>query len=207
MYRTPVGDRVLGPAERRLFAKSLEMIADYLREMELTMGVSVFDDMQRNQQIAVFHTIARALLCEDEPAPGLTAVIEASVWCVYQHMRDMLEVEIEEPAEENGLPSWRQLVLAASRETQITDELPREDCTEKADWEFLVDCLESRVLWDYDWQLEDSIDLAPEASRRLKDELGIADDYFVAVPPDPPDAEAERLLQALIELTDSALSS
>ncbi len=183
------------------------MIADYLREMELTMGVSVFDDMQRNQQIGMFHTIARALLCEDEPAPALTAVIEASVWCVYQHVRDMLEVEIEEPAEENGLPSWRQMVLAASRETQVSDELPREGCKEKEDWKFLVDCLESRVLWDYDWQLEDSIDLAPEASRRLKDELGIADDYFVAVPPDPPDAEAERLLRQLIDLTDAVSAS
>ena len=183
------------------------MIADYLREMELTMGVSVFDDMQRNQQIGMFHTIARALLCEDEPAPALTAVIEASVWCVYQHVLDMLEVEIEEPAEENGLPSWRQMVLAASRETQVSDELPREGCKEKEDWKFLVDCLESRVLWDYDWQLEDSIDLAPEASRRLKDELGIADDYFVAVPPDPPDAEAERLLRQLIDLTDAVSAS
>lgn len=206
MYRTPVGDRILGPAEGRLFAESLRMIGDYLREMELTMGVSVFDDLQRNQQIAVFHTVARALLCEDEPAPTLTAAIEASVWCVYQHVRDMLEVEIEEPAEEGVQPSWRRLVLAASREAQVSDTLPQEGCTEQADWEFLVDCLESRVLWDYDWQLEDSIDMAPDVSRRLKDELGIADDYFVAVPADPPDAEAERLLQALIDLTDSALS-
>ena len=37
----------------------------------------------------------------------------------------------------------------------------------------------------------------------LKDTLGIAEDYFVTVPPDPPDAEAERLLRQLIELTDA----
>jgi len=155
----------------------------------------------------VFHTIARALLCEDEPAPALTATVEASVWCVFQHVRDLLEVEIEDPLEERRQPSWRQLVLAASRETQVTDHLPDENSTEKADWEFLIDCLEGRVLWDYDWQLEDSVDLAPDASQRLKDELGIADDYFVTVPPDPSDAEAERLLQQLIELTDAARGS
>jgi len=207
MYRTPVGDRILSPAEAQLFAESLRTVGDYLSDMELTMGANVFDDLQRNQQIAVLHTIARALLCQDEPAPALTAAIEAGVWCVYQNIRDMIEVELDDVEEPMSGPSWRQLILAACREAEVGEELPGEDCLDKSEWDLCVDYLEARVLWDYDWQLEDSIDLSPDAGRRLKDELGIADDYFVAVPPDPPDAEAERLLQALIELTDSALSS
>ena len=204
MYRTPVGDRILSPAEARLFAESLRTIGDYLSDVELTMGAGVFDDLQRNQQIAVLHTIARALLCQDEPAPTLTAVIEAGVWCVYQNIRDMIEVELDDAAGLMPGATWRQLILAACREAEVAEELPEEDCRDKREWDFPIEVLESRVLWDYDWQLENSIDLAPDAGRRLKDELGIADDYFVAVPPDPPDAEAERLLQAMNQLADAA---
>jgi hypothetical protein len=201
MYHTPAGDRVLRSAEARLFMESLGMLVDILRDMEVTMGFPAWDDLQRNQQIALFHTVARALLREDEPIPPLTAVVESAVGCVYQHIRDMLEVEVEEPRPWIPMTSWRQLVLAASRETQIMDKLPHEDSRDKGEWNLLVECLESRVLWDHDWQLEGSIDLDPDASRRVKDELGISDDYFVAVPPDPSDAEAQRLLQELIALT------
>ena len=207
MYHTPVGDRILSPAEARLFADSLRKIGDYLREMELTMGASVFDDLQRNQQIAIFHAIARALLCPDEPAPTLTAVLEAGVWCVYQNIRDMIEVELDDSAGLMPRASLRQLILAACREAEVAEELPKADCRDKREWDFPIEFLESRVLWDYDWQLVDSADLDPDASQRLKDELGIADDYFVAAPPDPPDAEAERLLQIIIELTDAARAS
>ena len=98
----------------------------------------------------------------------------------------------------------RQLILAACREAEVAEELPKANCRDKSEWDFPIEFLESRVLWDYDWQLADSADLDPDAGQRLKDELGIADDYFVAVPPDPPDAEAERLLQIIIELTDAA---
>lgn len=206
MYRTPLGDRILGPAEARLFATSLRLIGSCLSELELTIGISAVDDLQRNQQIALFHTVARALLCQEEPAPQLTACVEAAVGCVYQNIRDMLEVDIEDAPQLALGPNWRQLILAASREAEIPEGLPAEDCRDKAEWWYLVDCLESRVLWDYDWQLEGSIDLDPDASQRLKYELGIADDYFVTVPPDPADAEAERLLQQLLELSDAAQS-
>ena len=204
MYRTPVGDRILSPAEARLFARSLRCICDYLSDLELTMGAGAFDDLQRNQQIAVLHTIARALLHPDVPPPPLTAAVEAAVWCVFQNVRDMLEVEVEDPQEITPGANWRQLILAACCEAEVGETLPAEDCRDTEEWDLPVEFLESRVLWDYDWQLEDSIDLAPDSSQRLKDVLGIADDYFVDVPPDPPDAEAERLLQELIELTDAA---
>ena len=204
MYRTSQGDRILLPAEAKLVATALRMMADFLKEMELAMGVSALDDLQRNQQIVLFHAVARALFCADEPAPQLTACVEAAVGSVYQHIRDELEVEIEEEPILNIRPTWRELVLAASREAELElGELPAEDCDDKAEWTLLVDCLQDRVLWDEDWQLEGSMDLDPEASQRLKDTLGIAEDYFVTVPPDPPDAEAERLLRQLIELTDA----
>ncbi len=68
----------------------------------------------------------------------------------------------------------------------------------------LLDCLEDRVLWDNDWEMEEQLDADPDTSRRLKQELGIEEDYFVAIPPDPNDEEAERLWDELRELTSDA---
>jgi hypothetical protein len=65
----------------------------------------------------------------------------------------------------------------------------------------LFDCLEGRLLWARDWEMEEHLDADPEASRRVKQELGIDADYFVAVPPDPSEEECERLVGELRELT------
>jgi hypothetical protein len=57
------------------------------------------------------------------------------------------------------------------------------------------------VLWDNDWELESSLDADPQVSEHLKRELGIVDDYYVAVPLDPSDSQTEQLLAELRELT------
>ena len=57
------------------------------------------------------------------------------------------------------------------------------------------------MLWDNDWEADDPLDVAPEESRLLKSVLGIPDDYYIAVPPDPSDAQAEQLLAELRDLT------
>jgi hypothetical protein len=60
------------------------------------------------------------------------------------------------------------------------------------------------VLWDHDWENGDHLDAAPDVARRIRGELGIADEYFVAIPRDPSDAEAERLLAELKAWTQDA---
>jgi hypothetical protein len=100
-------------------------------------------------------------------------------------------------------PSWRGLIYAASREAKI-DELPSITEDDPEEWNLLLDCLEDRVLWDNDWAMVEQLDADPEVSQRVKREMGISDDYFVAVPPDPTDEEAERLLLELRELTADA---
>jgi len=71
-------------------------------------------------------------------------------------------------------------------------------------WDLLVECLEGRVLWDDDWDMVEYLDAPPAVARRVKAELGIDEDYFVAIPPDPDDADAERLLAELVTLTADA---
>ena len=57
------------------------------------------------------------------------------------------------------------------------------------DWDVLLDWLADRVLWDRDWEMDEQLDAAPEASRPAKTIRGIDRDYFVAVPPESSDAD------------------
>jgi hypothetical protein len=68
----------------------------------------------------------------------------------------------------------------------------------------LLECLEDRVLWDRDWETDEQSDTDPEVSRPVKKMLGIDRDYFVAVPPEPSNEEAERLLSELPDMTREA---
>jgi hypothetical protein len=213
MYNTPDGIRVLQEAERRLFVESLAMLVDMLRLDELPTDIQVLDDLTQNQRIATYHAAARALLAEDEPPPALTAVIEGAVASVYRHVRDMISMELDVAEVDDVVdfdfgelpeaPSWRERAVAAAREVGIED-LPNPDDQDWDDWDLLIECLEGRVLWDDDWDMVDHLDATPEVARRAKAKLGISDDYFVAIPDDPSDVEAERLLAELIALTRDA---
>jgi len=52
--------------------------------------------------------------------------------------------------------------------------------------------------------MDEQLDANPEAAGSVKDLLGIDRDYFVDVPPEPNDAEAERMLAELRALTRAA---
>ena len=66
----------------------------------------------------------------------------------------------------------------------------------------LVDSLATSVLWDEDWRdNENLLDVDPKAGRALKVLLGIDEDYYVAVPPDPTDVEVEGVWTTLLGLT------
>ena len=214
MYRTPDGIRVLQGAERRLFVESLGMIVDMLTLDEFSTDIQVLEDLTRNQRIAAYHAVARALLVKDEPPPELTAVIEGAIASVYRHVRVMISLELEQDGAEVDAvefdfgqlpegPGWREGAIAAGREVGI-EELPEPDDRDFDHWDLLIECLEGRVLWDEDWDMVDHLDAAPEVAGRIKEELGISDDYFVAIPRDPSDADAERLLSELMALTRDA---
>ena len=213
MYRTPDGIRVLQGAERRLFVESLGMIVDMLTLDEFSTDIQVLEDLTRNQRIATYHAVARALLVEDEQPPGLTAVIEGAVASVYRQVRDMISLDLDVAEVDDAVdvdfgelpegPSWREQAIAAGREVGIED-LPDPDDQDFDDWDLLIECLEGRLLWDDDWDMADHLDAAPEVARRIKRTLGILDDYFVAIPRDPSDADAERLLAELRTMTRDA---
>lgn len=208
MYNTPLGIRVLVGAERRLFTESLSMLVDDVCMEDEPLDSGPFYGLQRNQKIFVLRTVARALLCEDEPAPKLTAAIEAAVAEVFEYARSAISLELSAALEESDdlpeAPSWRRLVLAACQQTGIADELTNVQQDDPDDWDVLLDCLGDRVLWDRDWELEEQLDADPDVSQRAKRKLGIDQGYFVAAPAEPTDAEVERLLGELRTLTRTA---
>ena len=104
----------------------------------------------------------------------------------------------------SGHPSWQAMIRDACRETGILDELAEDDDDSSDDWDLLLECLEGRVLWDRDWEMDEQLDADPEASGPAKMILGINRDYFVDVPAEPSDAEADRLHAELRSLTGTA---
>ena len=82
-------------------------------------GAPPFDNLQPNQKLAVLAQVGMALLRENQPMPKLTAVLEAAVGAIYEAIRVMVEMEIDQPPEWRLSPTWRELVLAACREQGI----------------------------------------------------------------------------------------
>jgi hypothetical protein len=204
MWWTPDGERILQGAEAQLFREALGVLVDMVRDDHEGMwqfAAPPFDALQPNQKLAVLAQVGTTLLRADQPMPKLTAVLEAAVGAVYESIRVMVEIEIDEPAEDRESPSWRELVLAAGRERGIEDLLDPES-EDLDEWEVLVSRLADAVLWDQDWKdTDDHLDADPKASRMVKNVLGIDEDYYVAVPPDPSDEEMEGIWATLRRLT------
>jgi hypothetical protein len=92
-------------------------------------------------------------------------------------------------------------VLAACPEREI-EELPDAQSEDLDKWDVLVASLADGVLWDEDWKDSESLlDADPKASGAVKKLLGIDEDYYIAVPPDPTDEEMEGVWATLRKLT------
>ncbi len=206
MWWTPDGERILQGAEATLFREALGTLVDMIRDDDEGMwqfDAPPFDDLQPNQKLTVLAQIGTALLREDQPK--LTAVLEAAVEAVYETIRVMVAIEIDEPVENRESPSWRELVLAACRERGI-EELLDAQSEDLDEWDVFVSCLADGVLWDEDWKDNESLlDADPKASQAVKKLMGIDEDYYITVPPDPTEEEMEGVWATLRRLTQGTV--
>ena len=177
------------------------MMVDLLATGDCEFGVQVFDELQRGQKLFALYRAARGLLQPDEPPPELTAFLEGAVATVYRYALDMATQEIEHPEFATADPSWRKQILDAARECDEIDELPDEKSRDREEWELLIECLEGAVLWDTDFEAQDRLDAAPDASRALDQFMGISDNYYTQVAYDPPDDQINLFIDALMGLT------
>lgn len=183
-------------------------------------GIAVFDAVSASQQIGLLYDVATHLLTDTKTALALTAALEATVAAIFVEARDQVAIEIDfhscTPHSESE-STWREMVLAAyrsvfagateeantiggARHDELADneshaELPDELCTDIHVWERLVDGLTDAILWDRDFEMAESfLDVDPGVSHHRRRLLGIEDDYFTSVAPDPRPGEVFGLV-------------
>ena len=109
-----------------------------------------------------------------------------------------IEAELEgfDTFEEDPADLPRGLVLAAAREVlpDRQDTLPAVGSSDESEWYDLIRSLLFRILDDIDYLAADIfLDAPPSQSRSMKAYLGIAEDYFSAIPDSPTRQELEAI--------------
>ncbi|HIK96125.1 MAG TPA: hypothetical protein EYG03_29625, partial [Planctomycetes bacterium] len=127
MWHTSEGDRLLEAAEARLFKAGVTGLVERVKEEARAdsggYSIALFDELTWSQRLAVLESVATHLLTKTGQMPELTAVNEAAVGAVFDHISFEIDMEIDD------VPSgtvWRQLVLDACHEC-FGDELQEHD--------------------------------------------------------------------------------
>ncbi|MGA2704775.1 MAG: hypothetical protein ABSH35_27250 [Isosphaeraceae bacterium] len=210
MWRTPLGERVLRGAEWNLFRKGLSTLWDFVEDSSYDPDlcfteVGVFDRLEPAQKLGMLALVGTALHDKDVPCPELSALSEGTFAAVYRVIRLLIETETLEEGvslQSDEGPSVRELVLLAARKTRSSVELPEISSNDMDLWDDVLDCLMDRVLWeDRDFEEEELfLDSGPEITGFLKEQLGIADDYFIGVAPDPDPTQLDSIRESLRRL-------
>ncbi len=207
MWHTSRGDRTLQGQEAALVSRAIEvMVAALLMHVDedfeedapdCESGIAIYDRCRPSQRLGLLHQVAHFLLTETDCSLPLSALTDATVAAIFVEVRDQIAIEIGfAPDRQNeGEASWREMVLAAHRSV-FSNRLDEDDglldgpllaaSEDLAAWEAMVNELCDSVLWDRDFEMAESfLDVDPGVSRHRRRLLGIDDDYFTAVAPDP----------------------
>ena len=173
MWRTQYGDRILEGAEAKVFAEALLNLLDGVTLCDFDdyeLGIECFDNLTFGQKISVLATIGNGLFGKDVKPVELTAVLEAGIAAVFEHLRNKIIIEIDEP--ELGT-DWRELLVAARKEME-GENIPDPTCEDLGEWDTEVQELVNGILWNADYEdAELYIDFPPEKSKRLRNWAGI----------------------------------
>ena len=222
MWHTSRGDRILHGDEATLVREAIDTMVDVLSlhvDDELAggivceTGVHVFDQFTPAQRIALLHEVAKYLLTDAGETLRLSAALEATVAAVFVDIRDHVAIEVDFPQATDHprwieRPGWRHLVASAFHvvtelegDFKTREELPLEASGDIKQWELVIDYLADSILWDRDFEISgDFLDEDPEVSRERRQLLGIEDDYFTQIAPDPRPSEVAGLVSATREI-------
>ncbi|MDB4654591.1 hypothetical protein OAE40_02305 [Rubripirellula sp.] len=218
MWHTSRGDRTLQGDEATLVREAIDTMVDVLSlhidddpggGVICESGIAVFDQLAPSQRIALLHDAATHLLTDIGDAPRLSAPLEATVAAIFKDVRDHVAIEVSFPQSTEHArwverPGWRHLVASAFHSVTISEgdfeyleELPLEASSDLHQWERVIDYLADAVLWDRDFEFSGTfLDMDPEILRERRRILGIDDDYFTQIAPDPRPAEVAELVSA-----------
>ena len=229
MWHTSLGDRTLRGDEAALVRMSIESMIDSLlmqfdeeienedigteSAIDCDSGIAVYDALSISQRIAVLHDVAKYLLTDTDQVLSLSAELEAAVAAVFVEIRDNVAIEIDFPSINRGQAlSWRAAVrhayddLFSASESGlpdefISDDLPLPSNRDMSHWEFLIEALSDAILWDRDFEMADSfLDDDPGVSHTRRRLLGIDDDYFTSIAPDPLTDEVHQIVSRTREI-------
>ena len=219
MWHTSRGDRTLDGHEAVLVSKAIDVMVGALlvhidEEFEdsapdCETGIAIYDMWTPSQRIGLLHEVGKYLLTSTDEPLALSALTDATVAAIFVEIRDQIAIEIEFAAshEDSGQPQWREMVLAAHRSIYSNNcgewygrgygSSVREFDASSDDlrhWETRVDELVDSILWDRDFEMaEGFLDIDPGVSRQRRRLLGIDDEYFTSVAPDPRPEQAYQL--------------
>lgn len=198
MWWTSCGERTLEGAEAKVFAEALW---DLLDESNLSesddygLGISAFDGLTYGQKISILFIVGNGLLRKDVPRVELTAVSEGAIAAVFEHLKNLIIIEIDMP--ELGT-NWRELVVTARKEAE-GEEIPPTTCNDPEEWKIEVDSLAEDILWDADYDDADLyVDQPPEKAAWLKSMARIPNNYYLVI---ADDLKEEEILEKLADLT------
>jgi len=218
MWHTSEGDRVLTGAEAALLKAAVAGVAERIRQEHVARvgqweyGIRLFDELPSSQRLVLLERVATYLFTETREPLDLTAVNEATVGTLFEHIRSEIELEMDDPDESDT--RWREMALAAYEECFCADGVdvtveegddfvrPAATSEDRDAWSDLVESLADRILWDRDYEMEYLfLDAAPDTTEVIKQHLGIDSDYFSAAAPDlATDQAMERVYQRLEKL-------
>lgn len=203
MWRTINGNRVLDGDEARVFIAALTSLVTCVQsEEDYETGVELFDSFTSAQRCGLLVEIGFGLLDPRIPCVEPNAANESAVAAVFRNLIALLEGEPECSA-----TNWRDLVDKAFAPigAGIDEDLGESG---KYDWDSKVELLQGQILWDADYEMGDQLlDMDPERSARLRQQLTISDDYYAAVPDDPTEERARQLAASLLRFCAARLES
>lgn len=203
MYRTSAEVATHEEPWATLIRLGLQEVYHYLREVHdddapWEYGIPVFDRLTHGQKLALMVHVGRALLIAEEPEPNLTAAVEAAVAVVFEGILSGIQTECEIV---KGHDSFRAALLTVYKSEPTGRRLPKATCEDVAEWKSLVRSLADEVRWDDDYLNEAPfLDVPPEVSDLVKEAMDIDANYYIVVPPDPPDEKLEELAVELRRL-------
>ena len=213
MWDTTKGVRILQGSESGLVRDTIGDLVDVIRAAKAdgesaSVGVTLFDELSWEQQLAMLLKVAKQLLDPRRSPLPKSALMDATAAAIYAQMRIGVEIEINlqqsaTETDDNDTARRQEIVNALIERYPDRDWLDAE-CIVADEWDLAVDVLRNWVLADEDWNLQNlSIDLEPEKANLLKASLGIDRDYFIDVPPDGDERPPRIVWADLIELVTS----
>jgi hypothetical protein len=161
--------------------------------------------LTREQKQLAILLVARALLDPVSEPPRITAVLAGTVAAIYEHLRTMIALEIDEG---KGTTLRRMLLEALDEMNSGRDQEPlallSPACQDLEEWSEVVEALGDSVLEDHDFDMEALfLDAPPEEAAALKALMRIHPDYFVTTIDDPPPQCLEQISKDLGSLLSS----